>query len=450
MKSRIIKNTLAITMVLLLSLPVAMAQNKDIDKGKEALNKAMEQKDAAKRQDGINKAKESFQKGGMKPQEISALIGDAYLEKGDLVNATNAFNASTKEAKKDGLKRVAEAYVEQAFSSDDPKQQPKLIAKAMSFFYKADALKDGARLVGDRYYEQGESSYDLALNYFIMGEVPSKVEQIAIEYYKKGGEGESKAAETYTKLKTPEGYRKAGDIYFERKEYQKSIDAYQAGNNAEGIKKYADHLYSQHRDEEADNFYVKIAEVYAGKDDAALEKLASECKNKNRYGLAARIYEKAGNSTLADKNWGYQKLIDFDLDSAKLFFTNVNDMAMVKTINDNVKLLQPLKDLAENFDDLIRAAPQVNMLTDSVSGKAVPSESDQKLLDDYYKSIKDQIAKNVFDVSAGVSKLTNPDLKKYAKIRFWKYGAIRNILDQESFAPRKQKADVKPKDVILQ
>src|SRR5690606_7386036 len=179
------------------------------------------------------------------------------------------------------------------------------------------------------------------------------------------------------------------------------------------------------RSEEADNFYVKIAEVYAGKDDAALEKLANECQGKNRYGLAARIYEKAGNSTLSDKNRAYDKLISFDLDSAKIFFTNLNDLVMVKAINDNVKLLNPLKDLAENFDDLIMAAPQVNLITDSVSGLPTPSPSDQKLLEDYYKSIKDQIVKNVFDVSSNMAKLAHPDLKKYAKIRFWRYGAIR-------------------------
>lgn len=449
MNTRIHKNLFAVALALLIFTLSASAQNKDIDKGKEALAKAMEQKDAAKRQEGINKAKESFQKGGMKPQEVSALVGDAYLEKGDLVNATNAFNAATKEAKKDGLKRVAEAYVEQAFTTDNEKTQPKTIAKAMSLFAKGDATKEGARMVGDRYYEKGESGYDQALNYYIQGEALSKVEQIANEYFKKGGEGESKAAETFTKLKSPEGYRKAGDIYFDRKEYQKAIDAYQAGNDAEGIKKYADYLYEQHRDEEADNLYVKVAELYAGKDDAALERLAKEVQGLGRYALSARMYEKAGNSTQSDRNWGYSKLIAFDLDSAKIFFTNVNDLPMVKTINDNAKLLNPLKDLAENFDDLMRNAPQVNLITDSVSGASIPSPSDQKLLDDYYKSIKDQIVKNVFDVSAGVAKLLNPDLKKYAKIRFWRYGAVRNILDKETFIARKQKADVKPKDVVL-
>ncbi|MBL0309989.1 MAG: hypothetical protein IPP77_10005 [Bacteroidetes bacterium] len=449
MKSRIHKNLFTAVIALLIFSASALAQSKDIDKGNEALKKAMEQKDAAKRQDGINKAKESFQKGGMKPQEISGLIGDAYLEKGDLVNATNAFNASTKELKKDGLKRVAEGYVEQAFSTDNEKTRPKTIGKAMSLFAKSDATKEGARLVGDRYYEQGEDGYDQALNYYILGETPSKVEQIANDYFKKGGAGESKAAETFTKLKSPEGYQKAGDIYFDRKEYQKAIEAYEAGGNTEGIKKYADYLYEEHRDAEADNYYVKLAGLYAGKDDMAAEKLAAECLSKNRYALAARIYEAAGNMTLSDKNNAFAKLISFDLDSAKIYFTNVNDMAMIKTIDGNIKLLNPLKDLAQNFDDLKLNEPQVNLIVDEVSGKSVPSPSDKKMLEDYYKSVKDQIIKNVFDVSSNIAKLTNPELKKYAKIRFWRIEAVRNILDKDTFVPRKQKADIKAKDIGL-
>ena len=41
--------------VIMISLQVN-AQNKDVDKGNEALKKAMEQSDAAKRQEFINKA----------------------------------------------------------------------------------------------------------------------------------------------------------------------------------------------------------------------------------------------------------------------------------------------------------------------------------------------------------------------------------------------------------
>jgi len=397
----------------------------------------------------IAKAKESFTKGKLKPQEQAVLLGDAYLDKGDLENAKNSYNGAAKEDKKEGLKKVADAYAEAAFSGDE-KTMGKSLSKAMDLYGKADARKEGARNIGDKFYAKGPDSYSKALDYYIIGGSEVKVESIAKELFDKGGENEDKAAEVYMKIKTPTGYKKAGDIYFNKKEYQKAIEAYQAGNVSEGLKKYADFLYTQNRNDEADNFYVKVAEIMAtDKDDAALEKLGSEVTAKGRYDLAGRIYDKAGNSTMADKSHAYEYLTALKLDSAKVFFTNINDMAMVKTITDNEKALMPLKDIADNFDEIQKGAPFVTMITDSVTGITTPSASDQKTLEEYYKSVRDQIVKNVMDVSAKMAKVTNPDLAKYARQRFLRYGAIRKILDPNTFSVVKQKADIKVKDVVL-
>ena len=69
--------------------------------------------------------------------------------------------------------------------------------------------------------------------------------------------------------------------------------------------------------------------------------------------------------------------------------------------------------------------------------------------EDYYKSIREQIIKNVNDIAANYSKLSDVNLKKYVKNCFLKYGAVRSILDKETFAVKKQKQDVKVKDVVL-
>ncbi len=449
MGSRITRNILTVSIVMLLVICKASAQNKDVDKGKEALAKAMDQKDASKRQEMINKAREDFQKGGLKPAEVAVILGDTYLDKGDLVNAANSYSTASKEDKKAGFKKVADAYAETAFTGD-AKAESKAVNKAMDYYKKADALKEGARNIGDKYYAKGVEGYGKALDYYIIGGADVKLEEIAKEYFGKGGENEDRAAEVYLRMKSPEGYQKAGDIYFNRKEYAKAIDSYEKGNSADGIKKYADYLYSQNKNDEADNYYVKIAAIYAtAKDDNALEKLATESQKKGSYGLAARIYDKAGNTTLSDKSNGYAELISFNLDSAKIFFNNVNDAAMVKTIDDNAKVLTALKDIADNFDEVMKAAPFVTMITDSVTGQSTPSANDQKTLEEYYKSVRDQIVKNVTDVSTNMAKLKSEDLKKYARLRFVRYGAIRNILDTQTFAIKKQKADVKVKDVIL-
>lgn len=449
MKSKNIKQFIAASIVMLCCATQIFAQSKDVSKGTELLKKAMTQADAAKRQEGINKAKESFQKGGMKPQEISAIVGDAYLEKGDLVNATNSYNASTKEAKKEGLKKVAEAMVDQAFNEDD-KNQAKMLIKAMTLFGKADAVKEGGRLIGDRFYEKGAGSYNKAIEYYAIGDAAVKIEQIAKDYFDKGGDNEVKAAETYLKLKNLEGAKKAGDIYYSRKEYVKAIDAYLSQGVEEGIQKYSDYLYSENRAEEADNLIMRLGDAYSEKrNDEALEKLAASIMNKGSFLLASKLYDKAGNMSLGDKCRAYDALINFRLDEAKGLFNNIGDAASAKTISDNEKVLNPLRDLADNMEDLKKNAPFVSLLTDSVTGNTYPSPGDQKMQEDYYKSIREQIAKNVNDIASNYAKLSDANLKKYARLRFQRYGAVRNILDKDTFVVKKQKQDIKVKDIIL-
>lgn len=447
---RTYKTVLLVAVLLTVALTHVQAQNKDIDKAHELLKKALEQTDNFKKQDMINKAKEMFAKGGLKPQEVNNILGEAYLEKGDLVNAQNSFNTASKEDKKIGLKKVAEAYVDLAFSGDDEKNAPKHLRKAMDLFGKAGDSKEGARLIGDRYFEKGSEFYDKALEYYLIGEATVKVEQIANKLFEKGGDNEVKAAEAYLKLKNPYGYQKAGDIFFNRKEYQRAIDAYLAGNVVEGIKKYAAYLYAEDRDEEADNLFLKLAEIYAEKhNDDDLEKLAKEVQEKGSYELAAKIYDKAGNAALAEKSRAYDALINLKIETAKSLFNAINDAAMVKAITDNEKILNALSDVGEALDQLAKGAPFVSLLVDSITGKKIPSPSDQKMMEDYYKSVRDQIITNVNLVSINYGKLNSDALKKYVKIRFKRYGAVRNILDAETFAVKKQKQDVKVKDVIL-
>jgi hypothetical protein len=441
------KISIVACVVLMLACCVQLnAQNKDIDKGKETLKKAMEQKDAAKKNEMVQKAVESFQKGGMK-REMYALIGDAFLEKKDFTNAQSNYSRCDKPEKKEGMKKLAEAYVEDAFSGDE-KNEPKALRKAMEFYGKAEATKEGARVIGDRFYEKGESGYEKALQYYIIGESAVKVEQIAKLYSDKGDE--TKAAETFLKLKDKESAKKAGDIYYARKEYQKAIDAYLSGGVEEGVQKYADYLYSENRNEDADNLIMRLGDTYAEKkNDEANEKLAASVMNKGSYILASKLYDKAGNVSMGDKARAYDALTNFRLEEAKGLFNQINDAAMVKLITDNEKVLKPLQDLAETLEALQKNAPTLSMVVDSVTGVSTASSSDQKMQEDYYKSVREQIIKNVMDISTNFAKLTDPSLRKYVKMRFLKYGAVRNILDKETFAVKKQKQDIKIKDVIL-
>lgn len=427
------------------------AQNKDVDKGNDFLKKAMDQTDAAKRQDLINKAIESWTKGGLK-REMYALIGDAFLEKKDYTNASSNYSRCDKPEKKEGMKKIAEAYVEDAFSGEE-KNEPKNLKKAMDYFTKGDAAKEGARLIGDRYYARGIAAYGKALDYYVIGEAAVKIEQIAKEYMEKGGDNENKAAETYLRMKNKDGYTKAGNIYYNRNEFQKAIEAYLKGGVREGIQKYADYLYSENRNEEADNLILQLADALTEqKDDEGMEKLASQTQAKGSYMLASKLYDKAGDVSKGDVCRAYDALIGFRLEEAKGLFAQAADPAvqsMGASITASEKYMGPLKDLADNMEDLKKNAPFVTLITDSVTGKSYPSPSDQKMQEDYYKSIRDQIIKNVNDISVNYTKLTDPKLKNFVRQRFLQYGAVRNILDKESFVVKKLKQDVKVKDLVL-
>lgn len=427
----------------------ALAQNKDIDKGNETLAKAMEQKDLSKRQELVQKAIESYTKGGMK-REMYMLIGDAYLGVKDYTQASSNYSRTDKEQKKEGMQKLAEAYVDDAFATDDEKVRAKNLKKAMDFYTKADAYKEGARAIGDRYYDKGIDNYDKAVDYYVLGEGAVKIEQIAKEYLEKGADNEPKAAEVYLKLKTKDGYKKAGDIYYKRKEYQKAIDAYLEGGVGDGIEKYADYLYSEHRAEDADNLILKLADAYSDKkDDQGLEDLGKKVMNKGSYELASKIYDKAGNVAMGDKNRAYDALSNFRLEEAKGLFTSTGEEASVKMIDANAKPLAALKDLFDNFDDLKKNAPYVSLIVDSVTGKSVTSASDEKMVDDYYKSIITQIYNNTVAVSTNYAKLSGDDLKKLVRNSFSRFGSVRTILDPATFTVKKQKNEVKVKDVVL-
>jgi len=77
------------------------------------------------------------------------------------------------------------------------------------------------------------------------------------------------------------------------------------------------------------------------------------------------------------------------------------------------------------------------------------STKDEKDQEEYYKSIRDQVYKAVNDVSTNIGKLTSPELKKYVRFRFLHYVAVRNILDTTSMTIKKQKSEIKVKDVVL-
>jgi tetratricopeptide (TPR) repeat protein len=420
---------------------------KGLDKGKEFVAKAVATTDASKRSEWLTKAQEAFREAGIVNQG-NLIVGDAFLEKGDLKTAELYYAKLDKATKADALHRLADAYVNAAFT--DEKTQAKSLKDAMKFYVKANAAKEGAAGIGDRFYELGEASYDKAVDYYLQGDL-SKAEKIGDELAAKGGESEIKAADIYKKIKTYDAYSKAGDIYFSRKEYIKASEAYLTGGVTQGIKKYAEYLFSQNKFEDGSDLFVKLAEIYHKKEqDDELMRLGAECEAKGNYGLAGRIYEQAADYNKAQKAFAYDKVVKMDFDSARIYFIGMGDNATAKFINDNMKYLTPIKASVENFDDLMKNQPYVSTITDSLTGEVKPVKAEKKVLDDYYNGAKGQIADNCYAIATNYAKLTNAEIKALIKIRALRYSAVRNILDKQTLAVKLQKSQVTLKEAFLQ
>jgi tetratricopeptide (TPR) repeat protein len=435
---------LCCTLFLLASVQLS-AQNKDIDKGKEKLKEAFKQKDAAKKGEDIQKAQELFQKGGLKQQAINAILGDAYLDEGDLSHAESKYGQCDKLTKADGYTKVGDAYVAQAMENE--KQESKLLDKAMKDYTKAGKFREGALGIGDKFYERGEKYYPKALDYYFKSTDTASVLKIARDYEKKGAEWVTPAFDLYKRAGL---FKKAGDLAWESKQYAKAYDAYSAGDITEGMRKCADMFYSLGQESEAQNIYIKMVESYTKTANIeAIERLATENVRFMNYGLAARIYDKAGNLNLAKKYYAYDKLMAMDLDSATLLFTESDQENLAKAIETNMKILLPLKDVKLQFDDWAKQQPNVGIEMDPETNMYKPVQKDEQMLVEYYKLIKDQIVDQCHIISRYIIQLKDPELKRVLMKRFLEYPAVGKVLDKDSFAVKLNRGSAQVKDVYL-
>jgi tetratricopeptide (TPR) repeat protein len=271
--------------------------------------------------------------------------------------------------------------------------------------------------------------------------------KIARDYEKKGAEWVTPAFDLYKRAGL---FKKAGDLAWQSKQYAKAYDAYSAGDITEGMRKCADMFYSLGQESEAQNIYIKMVESYTKTANTdAIEKLGTENVRLMNYGLAARIYDKAGNLNLAKKYYAYDKLMAMDLDSAKQLFTESDQTNLAKAIDANMKFLLPLKDVKLQFDDWAKQQPNVGIEMDPETNRYKPVEKDEQMLVDYYKLIKDQIADLCQTVSKNINQIKDPEIKRVLMKRFLEYPAVGKILDPSTFAVRLTRSTAQVKDAYL-
>ncbi|MDZ4844429.1 MAG: hypothetical protein SH857_02645 [Chitinophagales bacterium] len=430
--------------VFLLCFTIVNAQDKNEAKVDSYIAKAQAETDVAKKNELYNKAAEVIMTAKMdKAQYVK--IADSYLEEGDVTNAVKFFMRTDKADKNEGYVKIGHKMLETAF--DDQKTEAKNVKKALDYFTKGGQTNEGYEAAGDAYYERGKEYRMKAAEYYGLGKVNSKIEKVASEFL--ADNQNAKAAEVYLKLNSEEGYRKAGDLYFNAGDYNNAFTAYDKGVIADGIKKYADKLYADGDVANADPQYMKVAEMYAEKKNTeALYAMAKTAEERGNYTMAADFYTKGGEPNKAARAVAYGKLTTFDTEGAKTDFQTLGDAEMVKAITASAKLLTPLKDAATYFDDIKRSEPRIYYTEDSVTKKKTYNESDIEIFNTYYKDNLSSIVDYCYTVSANVPKITYAPLKDALMRKFKQYGAIRNVLDA-NFGKKLQKTQVTEKDVAL-
>jgi hypothetical protein len=443
MKLKTIIVGLAISGASLFTFTEVNAQNKDIAKVDEYIQKALAEQDKNKKAVLYNKAVEVITTAKLGKEQYVKL-GDAYLEEGDVVKASQFFMRCDAADKKEGYVKIGNKLIEMA--PEDPKSEPKNMKKAIDYYTKPGKTVEGYEAVGNSYYNRGKEFYLKAAEYYAQGGLSEKLEKIATELV--ASNEKIKAAEVYLKMNNAEGFKKAGDLYFEAEDYIHAFDAYNEGKIGEGIQKYGDKAYADGKFSEGDAMYNRAAEIYVEKNDSkGLISLGAAAEKRGNYTMAANMYEKGGATDKAGNARAYEALYLLEFDAAKTALEGINDFETAKSIAANLKYLNPLKEVATIFEDIKQNQPYISMVEDE-TGKKSPNPADVTNFNEYYKGLAGTIFDNVNILSLNIPKITNARLKDVMMKKFMQYGAVRNILDS-NFNKKLQKTQVTYKEVIL-
>lgn len=422
------------------------AQDKQMAKAATIVDKAVNETDKQKQNELLQKANDIYKDIKML-KEGAKVIGDAFFDKGDLTMAARFYVKCDKEAKKEGFEKVGKAYIDEAFN--DKKTEAKTMKKALDNLSKGIGMGDACRVIGDAYFDKGEEYYQSAQSYYLMGGAMEGIKRIADVYFENTNT-KTKAADFYALMKTKEGYKIAGDIYFDKKDYGKAFEYYNLGGNVEGFKKYADAMFELGKLTDANSMYERVADSLKAKekfDD--LRTMATTSVQQGNYLLASKLYLKLADNSSAARYEAYDKLMNMSYFEARDILKKQNIMDLPKAIDASTMHLQNLQQYDMIFQDLQRGAPEIRMKEDPNTKEMVKDGNDVKAYDDYYIGAKDGIVDNVYKVSESIVKITNPELKKLMMQKFLRYHAVKRILDPNTFIKKLQKAQVTVADVYL-
>jgi len=213
---------------------------KKLAKANTMIAQAMKEKDKGKQGELINNALELYRDMKMF-KEGNIAVGDAFYNKDDIKTADRFYAKGGKENKTEMKDKIGKAYLEDAFKESDPKLQKKAFENAFKALSKAYTPAEANRMIGNEFFDMGMDYYPQALGYFEKAGYNEGIYLIG-DLYAAKPENIEQGVATYIMLKEREGYKKAGDLYYNRGDLVKAMEYYATGGVIEGYQKFATEL----------------------------------------------------------------------------------------------------------------------------------------------------------------------------------------------------------------
>ena len=185
---------------------------KKLAKANTMIAQAMKEKDKGKQGELINNALELYRDMKMF-KEGNIAVGDAFYNKDDIKTADRFYAKGGKENKTEMKDKIGKAYLEDAFKESDPKLQKKAFENAFKALSKAYTPAEANRMIGNEFFDMGMDYYPQALGYFEKAGYNEGIYLIG-DLYAAKPENIEQGVATYIMLKEREGYKKAGDLYY--------------------------------------------------------------------------------------------------------------------------------------------------------------------------------------------------------------------------------------------
>lgn len=415
-----------------------VVDQKKMAKANALIVTAVKEKDKAKQTEMINSALEIYREMKML-KEGNIAVGDEFYKVGDLKTSSRFYAKGGKENKTDLSKKIGDAYLEDALKETDPKLQKKAMDNAIKNLTKAYGPQEANRLVGNEYFDMGVEYYPKAIEYYLKANYKEGIYMIG-DLYASKSESLGMAAETYALTKDKDGYKKAGDLYFDRGDYPNAMDYYVRGGVVDGYRRYAAELKKAGKM----GHYNSVIEIVTDSLKAAnktddIKEYAIAAERDNNYELATSLYKKIGDKELEQKYTAYSSMMKLEAIPAKEMFKAMGKEDMVMDIDKNIKILTILQQSMLTLNELQRNVPKVTTRTNANTGQLEYDKNDLKLRDQFYgnpvnqKAISDvvyQIGKD-FQLYKG-----NEELKGLIRQAFLKYAPVKNILDTYMFTKK--------------